>query len=226
MGDTDNIKETMEEPIKETTKENEKTVTVWKCSYRVNGPPHYCDFRTPRLDVLQLHIKDEHYRADCENYIRLKLFDKYPNSCELCSDDEGRPMFYTPVERFEHLVSEHLAFTLALCPVCCRIFKGLKETTYHYHLKCYHSLEAIAASCSHILHLDKERQISIRENRLRAKNWGKKVYRPYLKLVSHVETSLKRGNERFDPEAYVNSIPEIEREFICKLLQLPEPQLP
>ena len=213
----------MEETTEETTKENEKNVKVIKCNYLVHKPLHRCDFKTSRLDVLQLHIANQHYHAEHNYYIRLKLFGKYPNSCELCSDDEGGPLFNTPVDRFEHLVSQHLDFTLSLCPVCCRIFKGLTETTYHYHLKCFHSLGVVVASSSHILNPNEETKIFFKKNRLRAKNWGKKVYLPFVKLVLHM--SLNRGGKPLDPVTYVNSIPEIGRDFICDLLQVAKPEV-
>ena len=205
-------------------KENDKkNVLIIKCNYPVSGWPHHCNFKTPRRDLLELHIIDAHYLAE-DRYIRLKLFGEYPNSCELCSDHEV--LFSTPLDRFKHLVSEHLAFTLALCPICCRIFKGLSDTNYQYHRKCYHSTRVLNLHASRFLRHEKEQYLQKNQEDYEwAKNWGRKVYLPFKNLMLSIEESLKPGGEPFDLEAYVDSIPKIGRDFIHKLLQLPKPEV-
>ena len=47
--------------------------------------------------------------------------------------------------------------------------------------------------------------------------WGQKVYLPYLNLLSKVESCLQQRT-RLNPVEYVESVPQLGREFVCRLL--------
>ena len=191
-----------------------RPIAIIVCSYPIRGGWYkknsvYCQFRSSRLDALQIHVANEHWLCDSDKFVRLKLFGPYPVYCELCPEEYPH-LFSSPLDRFEHCASEHLGFMLALCPTCCRIFKGLNKTSYHNHRRTYHPTKPHPTAD---MYPATEKQNSV------AILWGPKVYMPYLNLLSKVESCLQQRC-RLNPLEYVQSIPQLGREFVCRLLGL------
>ena len=184
------------------------------CSYPIRGGwfkknSVYCQFRSSRTDALQIHVANEHWLCDASMFVRVKLFGPYPVYCELCPVEHPH-LFSSPLDRFEHCVVEHLSYMLALCPTCCRIFKGLNKTSYHNHRRTYHPTKP---------HPTAEMYPSMENTNSVAILWGQKVYLPYLNLLSKVESCLQQRT-RLNPVEYVESVPQLGREFVCRLLGL------